>query len=64
MLSFESDYVEGAHEKILARFAETNLEKLPGYGADRRHGMEDILVPQKWQLRCASQRPRAQSRTP
>lgn len=35
MLSFESDYVEGAHEKILARFAETNLEKLPGYGADR-----------------------------
>lgn len=34
MLSFESDYVEGCHEQILNRLLETNLEKLPGYGAD------------------------------
>ncbi len=34
MLSFESDYVEGCHEAILRRFAETNMEKLSGYGTD------------------------------
>ena len=35
MLSFESDYTEGAHEAILEAFAATNREQLPGYGADR-----------------------------
>ncbi len=34
MLSFESDYIEGAHEKILKRLIETNLEKQSGYGSD------------------------------
>lgn len=34
MLSFESDYTEGAHEKILQRLLETNLESLSGYGSD------------------------------
>ena len=34
MLSFESDYTEGMHPKILERFMETNLEQLPGYGSD------------------------------
>ena len=34
MLSFESDYIEGAHEKILAKLLETNLERLSGYGSD------------------------------
>lgn len=34
MLSFESDYMEGAHEKILQRLIETNMEKLSGYGVD------------------------------
>lgn len=34
MLSFESDYIEGAHEKILERLVETNLERLSGYGSD------------------------------
>ncbi|MBS6397775.1 MAG: aminotransferase class V-fold PLP-dependent enzyme [Clostridiales bacterium] len=34
MLSFENDYIEGAHEKILQRLIETNLEALPGYGTD------------------------------
>lgn len=35
MLNFGCDYLEGAHEKILARFVETNMEKEPGYGFDR-----------------------------
>lgn len=34
MLSFESDYIEGAHEKILHRLMETNMEQLSGYGGD------------------------------
>lgn len=34
MLSFESDYIEGAHERILQRLVETNLEQLSGYGQD------------------------------
>jgi threonine aldolase len=34
MLSFESDYTEGAHEKILEKLLETNREKLSGYGKD------------------------------
>ena len=28
MLAFECDYLEGAHEKILNRLIETNMEKL------------------------------------
>lgn len=35
MLSFESDYIQGAHEKILKRLMETNLEPLSGYGNDK-----------------------------
>lgn len=35
MLSFESDYTEGAHEAILHRLMETNLEQTPGYGLDK-----------------------------
>lgn len=35
MLTFESDYTEGAHESILQRLLETNMEQLSGYGADR-----------------------------
>ncbi len=33
-LSFTSDYMEGAHPKILECLAETNLEKTPGYATD------------------------------
>ena len=33
-LSFASDYMEGAHPKILRRLAETNMEQTPGYGLD------------------------------
>ena len=35
MLSFESDYIQGAHPKILERLCQTNLEPLSGYGNDR-----------------------------
>ena len=35
MLSFASDYTEGACEEILQKLAETNRESLPGYGMDR-----------------------------
>ena len=34
MLFFASDYMEGAHEAILRRLSETNLEKTTGYGTD------------------------------
>lgn len=35
MVSFESDYIAGAHPEILKRLAETNMESLPGYGTDK-----------------------------
>ena len=34
MVSFECDYIAGAHPEILKRLAETNLEPLSGYGMD------------------------------
>jgi len=34
MVSFENDYVAGAHPRILQRLLETNMEPLPGYGTD------------------------------
>ena len=34
MLSFESDYIEGAHPAILEALEKTNFEPLPGYGTD------------------------------
>lgn len=34
MLAFGNDYSEGAHEKVLGRLLETNMEQLPGYGTD------------------------------
>ena len=30
MLYFENDYSEGAHEVILQKLIDTNMEKLPG----------------------------------
>ena len=35
MIRFESDYLEGAHPRILARMLETNLDQTPGYGEDK-----------------------------
>lgn len=34
MIRFECDYLEGAHERILQRMQETNLEQTPGYSED------------------------------
>ncbi|MCR5794687.1 MAG: low specificity L-threonine aldolase [Solobacterium sp.] len=34
MLTFESDYVEGAHPKILEELVETNMVQVSGYGSD------------------------------
>ena len=34
MIRFNCDYNEGAHEKILQRLLETNMEQTPGYGED------------------------------
>lgn len=34
MIRFNCDYNEGAHEKILNRLYETNMEQTPGYGED------------------------------
>lgn len=35
MLSFESDYIHGAHPEILKKLVETNFEPLSGYGYDK-----------------------------
>ena len=35
MLSFESDYITGAHPKVLEALIKTNYEPLPGYGNDK-----------------------------
>ena len=34
MLFFDNDYSEGAHKKVLEHLVKTNMEQLPGYGAD------------------------------
>ncbi len=38
MVSFECDYIAGAHPEILKKLAETNMESLPGYGMDHYTG--------------------------
>lgn len=54
MLSFESDYTEGAHEQILRRLWETNREPLSGYGQDK------YCDAAKEKIRAACGRPDAQ----
>lgn len=34
MIQFQCDYAEGAHEKVLQKLVETNLEQTVGYGMD------------------------------
>ena len=34
MVLFNSDYLEGAHPRILKRLANTNMVQTPGYGED------------------------------
>lgn len=53
MLSFENDYNVGAHPKLLARLAETNLEPQTGYGSD------DYCASAKEKIRLACGSPAA-----
>ena len=39
MLSFGSDYMEGAHPEILQRLIETNMDQTAGYGLDEYSDM-------------------------
>lgn len=53
-LSFASDYLEGAHPSILKRLADTNWQKLPGYGFD------EISLAAKDKIRQACHAPNAE----
>ena len=44
MLSFESDYILGAHEKVLEALIKTNAEMLPGYGNDTHTKNAENLI--------------------
>ena len=44
MLSFESDYIIGAHEKVLEALVKTNSEMLPGYGNDTHTRNAENLI--------------------
>jgi threonine aldolase len=50
MLSFESDYLEGAHEAVLQRLIETNREQVSGYGNDKY--CESAKAKIKEQCKC------------
>ena len=54
MLHFDSDYMEGAHPRILERIAATNMEQNGGYGLDRHSESAKSRIRQA----CAA--PRAQ----
>lgn len=47
MIRFNCDYAEGAHENILKKLAETNLEQTPGYGEDRYCEEARALIREK-----------------
>ena len=66
MLYFENDYCEGAHPAILQKLAETNFEKVPGYGTDpcQRCSMDAmtmalVWVPPEMKVTSASGQPQA-----
>lgn len=48
MISFESDYITGAHPKVLQRLIDTNLEVQTGYGTDEYC----VLAAQKIKAAC------------
>ncbi len=50
MLSFENDYLEGAHEKVLNRLVETNRVQAAGYGFD--HFTEQAIQQIKNRINC------------
>ena len=47
MIRFNCDYAEGAHENILKKLMETNLEQTPGYGEDRYCEEAGRLISEK-----------------
>lgn len=53
-ISFASDYMEGAHPNILKRLADTNWQKMPGYGFD------EISLSAKERIRKACETPNAE----
>ena len=53
-ISFASDYMEGAHPNILKRLADTNWQKMPGYGFD------EIYLSAKERIRKACEAPNAE----
>lgn len=46
MIRFECDYNEGAHERILQRLLETNMEQTSGYGTDAHCERARTLIRQ------------------
>ncbi|CAM4385936.1 threonine aldolase family protein [Paenibacillus xylanexedens] len=46
MIRFECDYNEGAHERILQRLMETNMEQTSGYGTDEHCERARMLIRQ------------------
>ena len=46
MLSFESDYILGAHRKVLEALVSTNSEMLSGYGNDPHTKNAERLIKQ------------------
>nr|WP_154984102.1 beta-eliminating lyase-related protein [Paenibacillus xylanexedens] len=46
MIRFECDYNEGAHERILQRLMETNMEQTSGYGTDDHCERARMLIRQ------------------
>ena len=54
MVSFECDYIAGAHPEIIRRLTETNMESLSGYG------MDEYTVRAKEKIRMACGCPDAQ----
>ena len=53
MIRFDCDYVEGAHEAILRRMLETNMEQTAGYGED------EICERARQKIRAACRAPGA-----
>ena len=49
MIRFNCDYSEGAHPLILEKLTQTNLEQLPGYGADTYCVQAAQLIKQRCQ---------------
>lgn len=47
MIRFNSDYLEGAHPRILEKLTETNFEQTPGYGEDEYCERARNLIKEK-----------------